>query len=77
MQPKIQKEKHKNSFIKQFPAFKGNISSRNKKTDKELLYGRENLSSLPLSPSLSEVGCREHCPGSFLESGMGSGKAPL
>lgn len=48
MQPKIQKEKHKNSFIKQFPAFKGNISSRNNKANKELLYGREEPSSLSL-----------------------------
>lgn len=48
MQPKIQKEKHKNSFIKQFPALKGNISSRNSKANRELLYGREKPSSLSL-----------------------------
>lgn len=48
MQPKIRKEKHKNSFIKQFPALKGNISSRNSKANRELLYGREKPSSLSL-----------------------------
>lgn len=48
MQPKIQKEKHKNSFIKQSPTFKGNISSGNNKANKELLYGRQKTSSLSL-----------------------------
>lgn len=58
MQPKIQKEKHKNSFIGQFPSFKGNILSRNNKAKSELLYRRGKLSSLPLFPSLGVVSCK-------------------